>query len=101
MRKLKGSCLCGSVKYSVADFIDTEDCNCKKCKKTSGAESIKWFSTSRDKFILNTKKGAYKQYRSTKWAKRGFCSKCGSNLTMDYGKKSQPDIIWVTTLTLK
>lgn len=100
MKRLKGKCLCGSVNYSVSNFIDTEDCNCKKCKKTSGAESIKWFSTSRDTFILNSKKGAYKQYKSSKWAKRGFCSKCGSNVTMDYGKKSQPDIIWVTTLTL-
>tara|TARA_Y100000817_G_C16705138_1_gene476695 strand:- start:98 stop:403 length:306 start_codon:yes stop_codon:yes gene_type:complete len=101
MKKLKGSCLCGAVKYTALDCIDTDNCKCKKCQKSSGSKSIKWFSTSRDTFKLNTGKSSYKQYKSSKWAKRGFCSKCGSNLTMDYGKKSQPDVIWVTALTLK
>ena len=98
---LKGSCLCGAVKYKTVDCIDIEDCDCTTCQKSSGSDSIVWFSTSRNSFTLDSGKSSYKQYASSKWAKRGFCSKCGTNLTMDYGKKSQPDIIWVTALTLK
>tara|TARA_Y100000590_G_C15505544_1_gene933367 strand:+ start:695 stop:1000 length:306 start_codon:yes stop_codon:yes gene_type:complete len=101
MKKFKGKCLCGEVKYTALDCIDKENCKCNKCQKSSGSLSIKWFSTSRNTFILDDKKSLYRQYKSSKYAKRGFCSKCGSNLTMDYGKKSQPNTIWVTTLTLK
>ena len=31
---LKGSCLCGAVKYTTVDCIDIEDCDCTTCQKS-------------------------------------------------------------------
>ncbi len=75
----KGSCECGAVKYELHGELRTVTaCHCNQCRKTSGHF---WAATSvpEDKLIV-TKDAGLKWYRSSDFAKRGFCSECGSSL---------------------
>jgi len=76
---MKGSCLCGTVRFEITGQVrDVVGCHCKQCRKQSGhhwaassvrldeidiegAEHITWYDASPD-------------------ARRGFCSECGSHL---------------------
>ncbi|MDV7338961.1 GFA family protein [Terasakiella sp. A23] len=78
MTKRHGKCLCGSVEIEI-DVVDNKisACHCDMCRRWSGGPftghyfegDVTWKG---EKFI-----GIYK---SSDWAERGFCKKCGSNL---------------------
>lgn len=77
-----GSCICGKIKFEIRGEIPpTHACHCSICRKASGhfgvgadvprkalnihgEENITWFQTS-------------------DWARRGFCSTCGTPLFFD------------------
>jgi hypothetical protein len=50
------------------------------CRKHSGAPALAFVHFLADSF--NWVKGEPTRYRSSTYAERGFCSKCGSTLTM-------------------
>lgn len=74
-RKINGKCLCGSVKVSVETEEKVFDaCHCGMCCKWGGgpALTVDGGSFSGEEFISI--------YKSSEWAERGFCKKCGTNL---------------------
>lgn len=76
---LKGRCECGEVSFEVEDARETVTvCHCKQCRRTSGHQ---WASTHADfgnlRFI---KDDGLRWFKSSDWAKRGFCQYCGSSL---------------------
>jgi hypothetical protein len=76
---MKGSCLCGAVRFEIDEAPATfRACHCSQCRKLSG---YYWaaFSVPEDKFRLTEGRGL-KWFRSSDWAKRGFCGECGASL---------------------
>ncbi len=74
-----GSCLCGTVKFSVnAAGTDMTHCHCSMCRKSHGA----LFATFYDGTDLQYTHGAdaITNYESSPGFQRSFCSHCGSPL---------------------
>ena len=78
MKIATGTCLCGSVTVNFPTEKDHFDaCHCGMCRKWSGGPALTIDSEGRptfqgEEFIT--------RYRSSDWAERGFCKKCGTHL---------------------
>ena len=79
-RKLSGKCMCGAVAFEFrADREDVTACHCGQCRSWSGHH---WASLNAPFESLAIKIGeeALGWYRSSDYARRGFCRECGSSL---------------------
>jgi hypothetical protein len=77
----EGGCLCGAVRYrSTAAPLRAVMCHCSMCRKHSGAPALAFvhFPVSAFRWL----RGEPARFRSSAYAERGFCSKCGSTLSM-------------------
>jgi len=76
MGKLKGQCLCGSVKFS-ATHAEPEfgACHCRMCQRWAGGP----FMATSARVTFDSEENLVR-FRSSDWAERGFCGKCGTNL---------------------
>lgn len=76
---LKGRCECGAVAFEVTGARkEITMCHCGQCRRTSGHH---WAATSAPMDQLKfTNEAGLKWFTSSAWAKRGFCSECGSSL---------------------
>ena len=79
MTTLTGQCECGSVAFTVKNpRTEVTFCHCGQCRRTSGHF---WSATNaKFEYVVFTKDSSLKWYASSDWAKRGFCSECGSSL---------------------
>ena len=77
---LKGSCLCKSVRYTVAEEINhAENCHCSMCRKAHGAAfSTNAFVSTENLRIQGVEH--LSSYRSSPHREKFFCSNCGSQL---------------------
>ncbi|WP_353572452.1 GFA family protein [Candidatus Albibeggiatoa sp. nov. BB20] len=81
MKKLTGSCLCGTVKIQVPDnFIAMGHCHCSECRKFTGSA----FSTAGiikfdDLHFLEGEEHVTYYWKSES-TELGFCRHCGSSL---------------------
>ena len=76
---IKGRCDCGSVSFEVEAVRETVTiCHCSQCRRTSGHV---WASTHApyDQVKFTNDQGLA-WYKSSDFAKRGFCKTCGSSL---------------------
>ncbi len=77
-----GGCLCGAVRYRVDGMLDDPHlCHCEMCRRQSGhfvagagAKRAEFSVTGEDKLVW---------YKSSSFARRGFCGTCGSILFWD------------------
>jgi hypothetical protein len=94
---LEGGCSCGAVRYQ-ADGIPFHQtlCHCPDCRRAAGAPAVAWFSVRADG--LRWTRGTPARHRSSASVERGFCSRCGTQLT--YRNDGFPDEIDVTTCSL-
>jgi hypothetical protein len=77
----EGGCLCGAVRYSAtAAPVRGMICHCSMCRKHSGAPILSFvhFPVASFCWIGNEPT----RYRSSDYAERGFCSVCGSTVSM-------------------
>lgn len=76
---VKGRCDCGAVSFNVETVRETVTiCHCRQCRRTSGHL---WASTHATFDTVNfTNDQGLEWYRSSDFAKRGFCKICGSSL---------------------
>lgn len=52
-RMLVGRCLCGAVRYAVADeFIYAANCHCSNCRRTTGSAFKPFAGIERDKLVV-------------------------------------------------
>ncbi len=80
-RVYEGGCLCGAVRYSSTEPpLRGVICHCSMCRKHSGAPILAFVHFPKDSF--RWLKGEPTRYQSSQFAQRGFCSLCGSTLTM-------------------
>lgn len=76
---MRGSCLCGAVKYQVHDDLrSVVGCHCSQCRKTSGHYVAATQALTEDLRIDGASNISW--YQSSASAKRGFCKTCGSQL---------------------
>ena len=74
----KGSCLCGAVRFTVNEMnTDVGACHCDMCRQWSSGPFMAVDCGTDVHFASEEQIGIYK---SSVFAERGFCKKCGSNL---------------------
>ena len=77
----EGGCLCGAIRYeSTAAPVRGVMCHCEMCRRHSGAPALAFVHFPVGSF--SWEKGEPTRYRSSEFAERGFCSTCGSTITM-------------------
>ena len=74
----KGKCLCGEVEIVVSN-INTQvgSCHCRMCRRWGGGPLM---TVDCGTDVSFTGEQHLTVYDSSEWARRGFCSKCGSHL---------------------
>ena len=76
---LKANCLCGGIKLKTQGYHrNVQNCHCIQCMKTHGHHAA--YTNVEEWDVKYLKKKTLKWFKSSKRAKRGFCSKCGSSL---------------------
>jgi hypothetical protein len=77
-----GSCLCGSIRFSVQGNLEAPTaCHCSQCRKQSG-HYFASTNVKRDQLeITGQEKLAW--FQSSPKVRRGFCATCGSFLFWD------------------
>jgi len=79
---LRGSCLCGGVRFEVTQpFPRANHCHCSLCRKHSGTFGLTQGRVARDGFRLLAGEELLRLYRPPEGtAVKVFCSACGSSL---------------------
>ena len=81
MANVTGRCLCGEIEFLIAanKFENPSACHCGQCRRWSGHY---WPTVNGPIADLVISKGEdkLKWYRASNFARRGFCSECGSSL---------------------
>lgn len=93
--EIKGQCLCGVIKYSIADQPkEVGHCYCKQCQLISGSDHLVYVAFDLNKLNVSGPVTWYSMVGDSGLVKKhGFCSKCGSTLfgTAEYW----PDLVVV------
>ena len=94
---VEGGCLCGQVRYvAKAAPLGQTNCHCRDCRRAVGAASVAWVIFPVEGVVFPKEEPRW--FRSSSWAERGFCPRCGTSLT--YRRDSRPEDIDVITATL-
>lgn len=82
--QVKGSCLCGAIKYEVELIPDMIfNCHCQFCRKAHGADYATMALAKGDTLSITDESGALSEHKNALGGYRAFCSCCGSRL-MNY-----------------
>lgn len=74
---MKGTCLCGSVSVSAPDNTHMSACHCGMCRRWGGGPML---AVHCEAGVQITGTEAITTFRSSDWAERAFCSRCGTHL---------------------
>jgi hypothetical protein len=81
MEPLRGSCLCGGVRFEVTtDPIAVRYCHCASCKKLSGGVGTANARVASESIRVVTGEELLRTYQPEEGSSKTFCSRCGSNL---------------------
>ena len=90
---LEGGCLCGEVRYRcAAPDRPATYCHCTSCRRAAGAHAVAWFTVPASSLVYLREQPAI--YRSSAPVQRGFCARCGTQLT--YRNERWPDDVDIT-----
>jgi hypothetical protein len=79
MATVRGSCLCGGVKYEITGpILGAANCHCTMCRKQHGAAFRSRARVKATDFRWIEGDDLVKFYESSPGTHRGFCSICGS-----------------------
>lgn len=96
---MSGRCACGAVAYLLASHPhDTGWCHCRVCQHVSGSIGMVFTTVPLEDFSLTQGADLVRNFASTSFGQRSFCSACGSPLTIHV--RHQPDEIDVAVGTL-
>ena len=77
----EGGCLCGAIRYRATSApVRGVICHCSMCRRHSGAPVLAFVHFRCQDFMWV--RGEPARYRSSTFAERGFCPRCGSTLSM-------------------
>jgi len=87
---LKGSCLCGGVKYEIAGELGAvTNCHCSLCRKMSGSAFASGTTIPAQSFRFIEGQELLKEWESSPGYRRVFCGRCGSPILKK--KDKDPD----------
>jgi hypothetical protein len=76
---LKGSCLCGGVRYEYdGEIEEISMCHCSQCRKAQGSAFVAVAPIESARFRITAGAELLKAFRSTPIKARVFCANCGS-----------------------
>jgi len=78
---ITGGCQCGAVRYRAETLGRATICHCRMCQKAFGG----FFGPLVTTHGLVWTRGAPAVFASSNKIRRGFCEKCGTPLTYDWG----------------
>jgi len=88
---LPGGCLCGRVRYEATpEHRDGYYCHCRMCQLAFGNTRVAYMSLRKTQLRWLNGPPAY--YASSKIARRGFCSNCGTPLCFEFLEGSNMDL---------
>src|SRR5262245_34662378 len=78
---LRGSCLCGTIRYEVKGQLGRAvHCHCSMCRKAHGAAFGSYARVNDADFTLTSGADRLASYQSSPEVTRTFCGRCGSTL---------------------
>jgi hypothetical protein len=78
---LRGSCLCGGVRFEVTqDFETVSQCHCASCKKISGGVGTASGRAPSTAIRILAGRELLRTYQPDEGSAKTFCGVCGSNL---------------------
>jgi hypothetical protein len=81
MAELRGSCLCGSVRFEVTEpFATLTFCHCASCKKLSGGVGTANGRVRTDEIRVLAGDELLRTFQPSEGSAKTFCSSCGSNV---------------------
>jgi hypothetical protein len=90
-KEVTGGCQCGSVRYRIENAKNEASyCHCRMCQRAFG--NIFATLLMIKKTDVTWLKNVPDYFESSKLARRGFCSKCGTPLTFEYLDRQSLDI---------
>lgn len=96
---MKGSCLCGEISYGVTKpFEEMHHCHCSMCRKAHGAAFSTFAQTGKSDLRVLTGEDKLRNFQSSSFVERAFCSECGSSLFFRHA--ARPDAVWVAVGSL-
>jgi hypothetical protein len=99
MEEWVGGCRCGAVRYRLdSEPFDTGWCHCRNCQLSSGAPAMAFSTVRTDDFVVTSGSDLLRRVESSSFGRRGFCSECGTPLTISVD--FQPDTIDFSIATL-
>ena len=99
MGKLTGHCLCGTVHYRLdSEPFDCGWCHCRTCQLNSGAPAMAFASVAHGDWVVTQGQAEVRRIRSSSFAERLFCGRCGTPLAIDYD--IQPETFDFSVATL-
>lgn len=76
---IKGSCLCGGVRYEYDGAIEEISiCHCSQCRKAQGSAFVAVSPIASARFRLLAGAELLREFRATPHKARVFCGNCGS-----------------------
>ncbi|CAO3406544.1 GFA family protein [Azospirillum largimobile] len=88
---LSGGCLCGGVRFLLAERPDgVVNCHCGQCRRFHGHIGA-YITVPRDTVVFDAAE-TLTWFRSSDFAERGFCGRCGSSLFWKGDGKSEIEI---------
>jgi hypothetical protein len=88
---LRGSCLCGGVKYEIRGKLSgVLNCHCSLCRKAQGSAFRSRAVVKISDFSWISGQALLSYYESSPGNHRGFCRVCGSPIHSRY--ESKPDV---------
>lgn len=76
---MKGSCLCGEVRYELGgDIAGINYCHCRQCRKASGSSFATNAAIAAEDFKILRGAKSLTAFESSPGKKRFFCGTCGS-----------------------
>lgn len=85
---VEGKCLCGAVRFEVDEVHEIDVCHCNMCRAWNGGPFVG--ADIRGQVTFKSDE-TLTWYASSDWARRGFCSQCGSSL---FYKLNDQDNFW-------
>ena len=88
---LTGGCLCGAVRYrATPDHREGYYCHCRMCQLAFGNTRAAFLNLRKDQVAWTRVQPNY--HASSKFARRGFCSLCGTPLSFEYLDSEHMDL---------
>lgn len=84
-----GRCMCGAITYKAEVPGAFSACHCKMCQRWA---SGLFMGVHTKGFELTAGKDVFTRFKSSDWAERGFCGKCGSNIYYHAVEHGHPSV---------